>query len=59
MQPQSDAAIDLYCLPLGGRRTVRTANGNVFDAAAAWLSLEIAATSTNRRCRCTCPKDGS
>jgi hypothetical protein len=38
MQPQSDAAIDLYWLPLGaGGHSVRL-NGKVFEAAAAWLS---------------------
>ena len=37
MQPQSDAAIDLYWLPLGaGGRSVRL-NGKVFEAAAARL----------------------
>ena len=38
MPPQSDAAIDLYWLPLGaGGRSVRL-NGKVFEAVAAWLA---------------------
>jgi hypothetical protein len=37
VRPQSDAAIDLYWLPLGAGGHSVGANGTVFEAAAAWL----------------------
>ena len=54
------ASIDLYWLPLGaGGHSVRL-NGRVFEAVGgAGSSGEIAATSTTRRSRCVCRRDGS